>query len=176
MDLHVSPVPIPPPISLSTQSLWVFPVHQARALVSCIQPGLAYPYVFFFFKVYHLFFHQSWPQFILMFLFPTTDVWNKAVLLPFPNVQPCFTWRDWVWFIYTWDPKLKIFEGKGQNEIAPEDRVFCDLGILLWVCILLWIYHSFIPPKLRLYCWAIHRRRVQTRDSKGFFLCEHIYL
>ena len=49
MDLHVSPVPIPPPISLSTQSLWVFPVHQARALVSCIQPGLAYPYVFFFF-------------------------------------------------------------------------------------------------------------------------------
>ena len=30
----------PPPTSLSTQSLWVFPVHQARALVSCIQPGL----------------------------------------------------------------------------------------------------------------------------------------
>ena len=23
-----------------TQSLWVFPVHQVRALVSCIQPGL----------------------------------------------------------------------------------------------------------------------------------------
>ena len=32
---------IPPPAtSLSTRSLWVFPVHQARALVSCIQPGL----------------------------------------------------------------------------------------------------------------------------------------
>ena len=29
-----------PPTSLSTQFLWVFPVHQARALVSCIQPGL----------------------------------------------------------------------------------------------------------------------------------------
>ena len=34
------PYPIPPPTSLSTQSLWVFPVYQAQALVSCIQPGL----------------------------------------------------------------------------------------------------------------------------------------
>ena len=34
------PIPIPPPTSLYTWSLWVFPVHQALALVSCIQPGL----------------------------------------------------------------------------------------------------------------------------------------
>ena len=40
MELHVFPMPIPPPTSLSTWFLWVFPVHQARALVSCIPPGL----------------------------------------------------------------------------------------------------------------------------------------
>ena len=40
MNLHVFPIPIPPPTSLSTRFLWVFPVHQVRALVSWIQPGL----------------------------------------------------------------------------------------------------------------------------------------
>ena len=35
-----SPSQAPLPTSLSTRSLWVFPVHQVRALVSCIQPGL----------------------------------------------------------------------------------------------------------------------------------------
>ena len=40
MDLHVFPIPITPPTSISTWSLWVFQVHQARALISCIQPEL----------------------------------------------------------------------------------------------------------------------------------------
>ena len=40
MDLHVFTIPIPSPTSLSTRSLWLFPVHQVRALVSCIQPEL----------------------------------------------------------------------------------------------------------------------------------------
>ena len=34
------PHPDPPATSLSTRFLWVFPMHQARALVSCIQPEL----------------------------------------------------------------------------------------------------------------------------------------
>ena len=34
------PHPDSPPTSLLFPSLWVFPVHQPRALVSCIQPGL----------------------------------------------------------------------------------------------------------------------------------------
>ena len=34
------PHPDPAPTSLSTRSLWVFPVHQVWTLVSCSQPGL----------------------------------------------------------------------------------------------------------------------------------------
>ena len=40
MELRVFPIPIPPPTSLSTWFLWVFPVHQAQARVSCIPTGL----------------------------------------------------------------------------------------------------------------------------------------
>ena len=37
---------LPPPTSHSIPTLWVFPVHQPWALVSCIQPGLVICFTF----------------------------------------------------------------------------------------------------------------------------------
>ena len=56
------PHPGPPPTSLSTQSLWIFPVHQARALVSCIQPGLVICFTIDNIHVSMLMIQKSWKQ------------------------------------------------------------------------------------------------------------------
>ena len=61
MELHVFPIPIPPPTFLSTRFLCIFPVHQAWALVSCIQPGLVICFTIANIHVLMLFFRNIPP-------------------------------------------------------------------------------------------------------------------
>ena len=96
MDLHVFPIPIPPPTSLSTCSLWIFPVHQARALVSCIQPGLVICFTLDNIHVSMLISQNippSPPMFIKA-LFIIARTWKQ------PRCPSADEWIRKLWYIY----------------------------------------------------------------------------
>ena len=84
MDLHVFPIPIPPPASFPIPSLWVFPVHQPRALVSCIQPGLLICFTLDNIHVSMLFSLNIPPSPSVSFLLGLPEAW----LTP-PGKSPC---------------------------------------------------------------------------------------
>ena len=97
MDLHVFPIPIPPPASLPLPSLWVFPVHQPWALVSCIQPGLAICF--------------------------TLDNIHVSVLFSQIIPPPCCDFKSWLWFFsliwnqaYIYLPKINFKGWKYKPE------------------------------------------------------------
>ena len=87
----------PPPTSLSTRSLWVFPVHQARVLVSCIQPGLVLCFTLDNIHVLMLFSWNSWVVLNPEFCLPlgTRQSLPPTSLAPRATLRPRFqAWRE----------------------------------------------------------------------------------
>ena len=95
MDLFAFPIPIPPPTSLSTWSLWVFPVHQPWALVSCIQPGL----VICFTLIITIQFYPSWLHKVNFFPHECPHPFSCSFILLFPILKQWVLLEDKFTFI-----------------------------------------------------------------------------
>ena len=102
MDLHVFPIPIPSPSSLSIPSLWVIPVHQPWALVSCIQPGLAICFTLDSILVSMLF-SQNIPPSPSRFsqaLGRSSEPWQLQLTLSHPSIMLIFPTIGWGCFLH----------------------------------------------------------------------------
>ena len=91
MELHVFPIPIPPPASLSSRPLWVFPAHQARAHYS-IQK-------LFFYDVDMIMvqFEWNWQETVGVWklrsrswhiILPARSIWDKSVSRDLEKYRP----------------------------------------------------------------------------------------
>ena len=74
---------VPPPTSLSIPSLWVIPVHQPQASVSCIEPGLA---IHFLYDIIHIL--MPFSQIIPPSPFPSPSPTESKRLFYTAGVQP----------------------------------------------------------------------------------------
>ena len=99
MGLHVLPIPIPPPTPLFTRSPQVFPMHQVREPVPCIQPGLVIClildtiHVSMLFNIFSYIFNPE----LFGFVFGCFWQADKSVYLFWPEIEVPQEWINLFW-------------------------------------------------------------------------------